>query len=87
MDDVDLGTTMADHYRSHALEGVKVRLRSEAERPPSTGICQECGEDIETARLTAVPTTPLCGDCAALEEEAKKRQSRCGPAYGQRNYR
>jgi RNA polymerase-binding transcription factor DksA len=28
------------------------------------GLCAKCGEDIAPARLEAVPTTPLCRNCA-----------------------
>ena len=28
------------------------------------GVCVSCGEPISDARLTAVPHTPLCKDCA-----------------------
>lgn len=29
------------------------------------GLCVKCGEEIEPARLDAVPETPLCAACAA----------------------
>jgi DnaK suppressor protein len=32
------------------------------------GECQRCGEDIEGARLQALPATALCLRCAALKE-------------------
>ena len=32
------------------------------------GICQECGEDIATARLEADPTVLLCIECASARE-------------------
>ena len=32
------------------------------------GICQECGEDIATARLEADPTALLCIECASARE-------------------
>ena len=33
------------------------------------GCCQECGEDIATARLEADPTVLLCINCASAAEE------------------
>ena len=35
------------------------------------GKCQECGEDISTARLEAVPHARLCIDCKEKEEKKK----------------
>jgi DnaK suppressor protein len=32
------------------------------------GVCQECGEDIATARLEADPTVLLCIECASARE-------------------
>ena len=32
------------------------------------GMCQECGEDIATARLEADPTALLCIECASARE-------------------
>ena len=36
------------------------------------GICQECGEDIATARLEADPTVLLCIECASAREIADR---------------
>ena len=33
-------------------------------RQGTYGTCVNCGEPIDTARLDAVPATPLCRDCA-----------------------
>lgn len=33
------------------------------------GICEECGEGIDNARLEAVPYTELCIQCASLAEK------------------
>ena len=30
--------------------------------------CEECGEDIPTARLDLIPFTPYCVDCAEIDE-------------------
>lgn len=32
------------------------------------GICQKCGEKIDLARLTAIPHTRYCVDCASHQE-------------------
>jgi DnaK suppressor protein len=36
------------------------------------GVCEECGETIPFARLVAEPTTKLCIDCQAQEEQSDK---------------
>ena len=36
------------------------------------GTCQECGEDIATARLEADPTVLLCIECASAREIADR---------------
>ena len=36
------------------------------------GICQECGEDIATARLEADPAVLLCIECASAREIADR---------------
>jgi RNA polymerase-binding transcription factor DksA len=35
------------------------------------GVCARCAEPIEETRLAAVPTAPICGDCAR-ELEARR---------------
>ena len=39
------------------------------------GKCQECGEDISTARLEAVPHARLCIACKEKEEQAKLKEN------------
>jgi len=39
------------------------------------GKCQECGEDISTARLEAVPHARLCIACKEKEEQAKMKEN------------
>jgi DnaK suppressor protein len=38
----------------------------------SFGICDECGEDIETNRLKARPVATLCIHCKTLQEEEER---------------
>ena len=37
------------------------------------GLCQSCGEEINTARLLARPMTVLCFDCKSEQEHEEKR--------------
>ncbi|MGH8004534.1 MAG: TraR/DksA family transcriptional regulator [Limisphaerales bacterium] len=39
------------------------------------GKCQECGEEISTARLEAVPHARLCIACKEKEEQAKLKEN------------
>ena len=36
------------------------------------GVCEECGEDIGTARLKARPVTTLCIECKSRREEEER---------------
>jgi len=36
------------------------------------GICEECGEDIASARLTAQPMATLCVHCQSLREDQQR---------------
>ena len=40
------------------------------------GICDDCGEDIDTQRLEARPVTTLCIDCKTRQENSEKAQAR-----------
>jgi len=57
------------------LEGIREALgRIDA---GEYGICEECGEDIALARLTAKPTATLCVQCQTLREnDARLRGGR-----------
>ena len=39
----------------------------------SFGLCNECGEDIETKRLDARPVATLCIECKTNQEEEEKQ--------------
>ncbi len=40
----------------------------------SFGICDDCGDDISTARLKARPVTTLCIKCKSRQEQAEAMQ-------------
>ena len=50
----------------------KVKKALERIEDGSFGICEKCGEDIDTKRLKARPVTTLCIDCKTKEEALEK---------------
>jgi RNA polymerase-binding transcription factor DksA len=55
------------------LKAVKARLREIEEalarvEAGTYGTCENCGREIDIARLEAIPYTPLCMRCAELRE-------------------
>lgn len=74
MDEADLANDRAEQFVADALR----TARAKTDATPSTGVCQSCGDVIEPERLRANPTAQLCRDCAAEEEDAKKRAQRLG---------
>jgi RNA polymerase-binding transcription factor DksA len=55
------------------IKGAKNRLREIEEaltrcQTGTYGICQNCGDEIDIARLEAIPYTPLCLRCAEERE-------------------
>ena len=57
--------------RDTALRG-EVLLALEKIRTGTYGVCESCGQEIESARLDAMPITSLCIECKK-REEAKER--------------
>jgi len=56
-----------------ALKAVRTRLRQIEEalakvEAGTYGICEDCGREIDIARLEAIPYTPLCMRCAERRE-------------------
>ena len=56
-----------------ALRGTRDRLRQIEEalvrcEVGTYGICENCGGEIDIARLEAIPYTPLCLDCAEARD-------------------
>lgn len=74
MHDSDYATEREELHRRASL--------SVALAPPprtrSTGVCNWCGERIETDRLKAVPHTPHCSECAGELAEVQERAGRVG---------
>jgi len=73
-DPVDRANTVAsdaiEDQRRHllALRAHAIRLALERMDAGEYGLCQECDEPIEPARLDAVPWTNLCRRCQEQEE-------------------
>lgn len=60
----------ATHAHARAeLAQVAAALRRIAEG--SYGLCQDCGESIDTRRLCALPATPFCTACQAIHERPR----------------
>ena len=55
---------------------VKIKEALNRIETKSFGICEECGEDISTERLTARPVTTLCIDCKKNQENQERRQGK-----------
>jgi RNA polymerase-binding transcription factor DksA len=52
--------------------------RAKMDKPPSNGVCRSCHELIEPERLHANPSAHLCCDCAAEDEEQRRRAQKVG---------
>jgi len=55
---------------------VKIEEALNRIKTKSFGICEECGEDISTERLTARPVTTLCINCKKNQENRERRQGK-----------
>jgi DnaK suppressor protein len=73
----DIGTEAMEREKQFLLasnEGERLYQIDEALRrlygdPESFGICEKCGRQISLERLTVVPSTTLCAECARTAEE------------------
>lgn len=74
MDEVDVANDKAEQFTAEAVRAARAKMGAQ----PSNGICRSCNETIEADRIRANPSAQLCCDCAAEEEEAKKRAQRLG---------
>lgn len=76
MDDIDCTAERVEAFNTVALRMVLNRLE---DGPVSTGICHDCGAEIEPERLKANPRAKHCRDCASEIEAERARTQRCGP--------
>jgi RNA polymerase-binding transcription factor DksA len=74
MDEIDLAAERAAAF----LEVSLLTALKRPVAPPSTGVCRNCGVDIEALRLKMTPHTRLCSDCACEEEFRARKAMRCG---------
>ena len=60
------GRNRARSQRLHAIDQALRRLEA---APSEFGSCRDCGEEIATKRLNAMPWVELCIECQAREEK------------------
>lgn len=73
-DEADIASERADAFLASVLQ----RRQQMAPQPSGDGTCRNCGEDIESDRLTAQPHALHCAECAAAMEEDRARMARRG---------
>lgn len=67
-DEVDRAQAREEHDRALALAAHQARAAAAAQASPD-GLCIQCGEDIEPARLDALRgATSRCIECATAHE-------------------
>jgi RNA polymerase-binding transcription factor DksA len=76
MDEIDVA---AERIESFNNDAIRQALAARQAAGPSTGICATCQDAIEPERLAANPYARHCCDCAAEEEELRRRARLCGP--------
>lgn len=75
MDEIDWAAERTESFNHMALRAVLSRM----DGPPSSGVCNSCGDSIEEERLKANPSAKLCHECASEAEEDLRRARLCGP--------
>jgi hypothetical protein len=97
MDEIDAANTMAETYRQQALKGYFGRNSAQSggvqqypgapatETRASSGpvLCIDCGEEIEPARLKALPAAVRCTAC---QEKQERRSRMSGSEPGPRRW-
>ncbi|HMO09810.1 MAG TPA: TraR/DksA family transcriptional regulator [Paracoccaceae bacterium] len=77
--DPDWEERATEREEDEVLEGLGLAAQAEVRRIRAAldriaagdyGLCARCGQDIPPARLDAIPSTPLCRNCAEATEEA-----------------
>jgi phage/conjugal plasmid C-4 type zinc finger TraR family protein len=63
----EMGQLHAIHLHMNAVAGVRKQLALQSQQPSLTH-CEECGEEIPTARQQAIPGVRLCVYCKQLNE-------------------
>ena len=75
----DLGTDAQEREKKFHLASKSGRLLYHIDealrriKEGTYGKCDQCGEDISTARLEAVPHARMCIECKEKEEQSKAR--------------
>ena len=67
---------------SQQLREVRAALRRITEG--SFGVCEQCGEDIHSKRLAAIPWTALCIECQEMQDRHRREKQIpiCNPLSG-----
>ena len=70
--DRELGLLLQDREQARlkGIENALMRIKDD-----DFGYCEECGEDISTKRLLAVPLTRMCINCQSIEERSRLSQN------------
>ncbi|MBI5547554.1 MAG: TraR/DksA family transcriptional regulator [Deltaproteobacteria bacterium] len=61
---------------SAVLLKVDKALRKIAQKPDEYGLCEECGDDLAEARLSAMPFAELCLECQAKRDGSRGPRTR-----------
>lgn len=59
------GLEMADRERA-----LNARLNRVKEAPEESGVCNDCGDAIDPARIAVLPDAVTCIDCQTLRERS-----------------
>lgn len=74
-DEIDAAAERIEAFNAAAL---KAALTRPAPVRNDTGECRNCGEQVESDRLAAMPHAHHCAGCAAAIEEDRAREKRRG---------
>jgi RNA polymerase-binding transcription factor DksA len=84
----DAGAEMFEHEKALAIEGALEDILADVEHAlhkvddESYGVCDACGQPIDSARLQALPQASLCMACKTCQEHAGHGSTPTVPARG-----
>jgi len=67
------GLLRAEDFQRQQDELAVARIRAQLEKPGDDPFCKDCGEEIELARLAALPSATRCRDCQVVIESRSRR--------------
>ena len=72
MDEIDRANELAEQSLQHALHAHRKRAARDKRNPADEpGVCADCDEPIEPARLRALPMASRCVACQERKEKAR----------------